>query len=190
VGSEGLEPSPTWLRARHAAASTLIPLCCFCCFVDCAQSARRESNPRPDAYKRPALTTELRAAAIAGPSQLSGAEGSRTLTFPLKRRKRCRYATTPSVEWAYAFDSRASCQRRFSVLSPLSSVVVLRIELSHLVISRVWATSPQLPSRKSGRSESNRLSRAPKAREAPSLFHPMVFVLSVARVGIEPTSPP
>ena len=25
VGSEGLEPSPTWLRARHAATSTLIP---------------------------------------------------------------------------------------------------------------------------------------------------------------------
>ena len=30
VGSEGLEPSPTWLRARHAAASnTLIPCSCF-----------------------------------------------------------------------------------------------------------------------------------------------------------------
>ena len=25
VGSEGLEPSPSWLRARHAAANTLIP---------------------------------------------------------------------------------------------------------------------------------------------------------------------
>ena len=25
VGPEGLEPSPTWLRARHAATSTLIP---------------------------------------------------------------------------------------------------------------------------------------------------------------------
>ena len=25
VGSEGLEPSPTWLRARRAAANTLIP---------------------------------------------------------------------------------------------------------------------------------------------------------------------
>src|SRR6185369_17197292 len=29
VGSEGLEPSPTWLRARHAATSTLIPCSCF-----------------------------------------------------------------------------------------------------------------------------------------------------------------
>jgi hypothetical protein len=26
VGPEGLEPPPTWLRARHAAANTLIPL--------------------------------------------------------------------------------------------------------------------------------------------------------------------
>ena len=44
---------------------------------------------------------------LLSPSELraSGAEGSRTLTFPLKRRKRCRYATTPNVEWAYAFES-------------------------------------------------------------------------------------
>ena len=35
VGPEGLEPSPRWLRARHAAANTWIP-----------QSARRELNPR------------------------------------------------------------------------------------------------------------------------------------------------
>src|SRR5262249_10090728 len=69
VGPEGLEPSPTWLRARHAAANTLIPFCFP--LVLRAQSARRESNPRPDPYKRPALTTELRA--------ISGAEGSRTL---------------------------------------------------------------------------------------------------------------
>ena len=29
VGPEGLEPSPTWLRARHAASNTLIPCSCF-----------------------------------------------------------------------------------------------------------------------------------------------------------------
>jgi hypothetical protein len=110
VGSEGLEPSPIWLRARHAAASTLIPYLFF-------HSARRESNPRPGPYKRPALTTELRAAAIAGKSQRSGAEGSRTLTFPLKRRKRCRYATTPNVEWAYAFEWRGL----HHVVSPMLS---------------------------------------------------------------------
>ena len=56
VGSEGLEPSPTWLRARHAAASTLIPCSCFASRCLSAQQwARRESNPRPGPYKRPAL---------------------------------------------------------------------------------------------------------------------------------------
>src|SRR5262249_5461043 len=35
MGPEGLEPSPPWLRARHAAANTWIP-----------KSARRELNPR------------------------------------------------------------------------------------------------------------------------------------------------
>jgi hypothetical protein len=96
VGSEGLEPSPTWLRARHAAASTLIPFSQLRLMCS-AQSARRESNPRPVSYKDTALTTELRA----GKSQsnrFSGAEGSRTLTIPLKRRKRYRYATTPRME--------------------------------------------------------------------------------------------
>ena len=68
-----------------------------------AELARRESDPGHHvimvavSYKDTALTTELRA----GKSQsnlISGAEGSRTLTIPLKRRKRCRYATTPKLE--------------------------------------------------------------------------------------------
>ena len=43
----------------------------------------------------------------------------------------------------------------------------------------------------SGRRESNPRSRAPKAREAPFLFLPVVlFFASVARMGIEPISPP
>ncbi len=108
VGSEGLEPSPTWLRARHAAASTLIPCSCFAfrCSV-CAHSGRGGNRTLDLVLIRDLLsTTELRAAAIAGRSQRSGAEGSRTLTLPLKRRKRCRYATTPNVECAYAFEWR------------------------------------------------------------------------------------
>ena len=52
VGPEGLEPSPTRLRAGNAAANTLI-----LCFM----LARWELNPRPGAYKAPALTAELRA---------------------------------------------------------------------------------------------------------------------------------
>ena len=57
VGPEGLEPSPGGLRVRCAAASTLIPFSAS--FAQ--QSARRESNPQSDPYKRPALTVELRA---------------------------------------------------------------------------------------------------------------------------------
>ena len=38
VGPEGLEPSPTWLRARHAAANTLIPCSCFA--SRCARNRR------------------------------------------------------------------------------------------------------------------------------------------------------
>ena len=56
VGSEGLEPSPTWLRARHAAASTLIPCSSFASrCLSARKSARTESNRRPGPYKRPAL---------------------------------------------------------------------------------------------------------------------------------------
>ena len=52
VGPEGLEPSPARLRAGNAAANTLILYFML---------ARWELNPRPGAYKTPALTAELRA---------------------------------------------------------------------------------------------------------------------------------
>ena len=42
VGSEGLEPSPTWLRARHAASSTLIPCSCFSFRCLCARTMGAE----------------------------------------------------------------------------------------------------------------------------------------------------
>ena len=58
VGPEGLEPSPGGLRVRCAAASTLIPCSPL---LTRREWARRESNPQSDPYKRPALTTELRA---------------------------------------------------------------------------------------------------------------------------------
>src|SRR5207245_2903153 len=54
VGPEGLEPSPTWLRARYAAASTSIPSLSSRFSSSLAdQSARKESNPRPGPYKSP-----------------------------------------------------------------------------------------------------------------------------------------
>ena len=63
VGPEGLEPSLGGLRvccaaadhAAHRARLDPIP-------YSQHQSARRESNPRPDPYKRSALTVELHAA--------------------------------------------------------------------------------------------------------------------------------
>jgi hypothetical protein len=43
VGREGLEASPTWLRARHAAASTLIPfVCSSMCFPLSARTVGAE----------------------------------------------------------------------------------------------------------------------------------------------------
>ena len=175
VGSEGLEPSPTWLRARHAAANTLIPCSCFTSRCSCAHNWRGGNRTLDLVLIRDLLsTTELRAAAIAGQSQLSGAEGSRTLTYPLKRRKRCRYATTPSVEWAYAFKWRGH------VISP-GSVVRGGVEPGHRGTQwsrrRIRSLCFRYNTGQSGRSESNRLSRAPKAREAPSLFNPMFVLL-------------
>ena len=55
VGPEGLEPSPSWLRARNAAANTLVLW---------NQFARWELNPRPTSYKDAALTAELRASEL------------------------------------------------------------------------------------------------------------------------------
>lgn len=61
MGSEGLEPSPTWLRARHAAASTLIPHLCFLLFRSARTMGAEGVEPSSGPYKRPALTVELRA---------------------------------------------------------------------------------------------------------------------------------
>ena len=51
VGPVGIEPTSAGLRDRCITLSAAVP----------SQSARRESNPRPGAYKAPALTAELRA---------------------------------------------------------------------------------------------------------------------------------
>jgi hypothetical protein len=67
VGPVGIEPTSSGLRDRCIALSATVPL----------QSARKESNPRPDPYKRPALTVELRAAS-------SGAGGTRTRICRIK----------------------------------------------------------------------------------------------------------
>jgi hypothetical protein len=55
VGSEGLEPSPRWLRARYAANNTWIPF------------GPEGVEPSSGPYKEPALTVELRAKRSIGP---------------------------------------------------------------------------------------------------------------------------
>ena len=65
-------------------------------------------EPSSRSYKEHALTLELRAVACV--SVVSGAEGSRTLTVPLKRRERYRYATTPNLFESDVYVSR--CVRR------------------------------------------------------------------------------
>ena len=203
VGPEGLEPSPGGLRVRYAAANTLIP-----CFVSSPQLARRESNPRPGPYKRPALTTELRA--------VSGAEGTRTLTCRIKSPVCCRYTTTPEC-WSGVCVSIVSgpCSRSSF------PVVALRVELGATRLSAVFgqpALDYHLPtslSIQSGRRDSNPRSRAPRqARRAAAALHPVIqseradlnrrspgprpgaitrlrhVLLQVARAGVEPALPP
>ena len=135
-----------------------------------ADSARRESNPRLGPYRRPALTTELRA---------SGAEGSRTLTFPLKRRKRCRYATTPSVEWAYAFEPRGL----HHVISPVFSCPRWSRTTAGDVSDRY--ASVTTPNNREGgnRTRDLVLPRHARHRSSSSRFS---FPVAVARVGFEP----
>lgn len=120
VGSEGLEPSPDGLRVRCAAANTLIPGCV-------GQSARRESNPRPDPFYEGCIANdrlpriggearELAASASKGglllplsyaPADRAG--GTRTHTCRIKSPVCCRLHHGPVFGRAYAFQS---CQHR------------------------------------------------------------------------------
>jgi hypothetical protein len=112
VGSEGLEPSPIWLRARHAAANTLIPFRLFVALSVRAKWARRESNPRPDPYKRSALTTEL--CARVGP------KGVEPLPVRLKGGSATVTPRPRIVEWAYPFEMDGLRHRKFSAIDKSS----------------------------------------------------------------------
>jgi hypothetical protein len=125
VGPEGLEPSPTWLRARHAAANTLIP---FRFFIFSAHNPRGGNRTLDLRLIRTPLQPLSYARSV-------GPKGVEPLPFRLKGGSA---TVTPRPQMsgeAYAFKSRASCQRRFSFLKILCSVVVLRIELSATWIS-------------------------------------------------------
>jgi hypothetical protein len=100
VGPVGIEPTSSGLRDRCIALSATVPL----------QSARKESNPRPDPYKRPALTVELRAAA-------SGAGGTRTRICRIKSPEPFGSATTPHSGRTCSFQPPRS-EHRLSPSSP------------------------------------------------------------------------
>ena len=147
VGPEGLEPSPGGLRVRCAAAdhaahgARLDPVY----LVHSPAMGARDSNPRPGPYKRPALTTELRAA--------SGAEGPRTLACRIKssvccRRPCCaRCPHDPRMLLGRIRFNRVWSMRLLLISSgsrPCCARSRSRTQ-RHSVISRVWATGPRLP---------------------------------------------
>ena len=115
----------------------------------------------------------------------SGAEGSRTLTCPLKRRKRCRYATTPSdgvgvcvsVEMGVAL-----LLSLFRVVSCRGSPGWSRTNRQRHIRSSCFRynTGPQ-----SGRWESNPRSRAPdRAGRGPPLpYLPKSYAASSSSYG-------
>ena len=144
---------------------------CFSSFV-CAHNGRGGNRTLDLVLIRDLLsTTELRA---------SGAEGSRTLTIPLKRRKRCRYATTPSVEWAYAFESRGLRHVKFS--SVFSCPRWSRTTAGDVSDRYASVTTPD--SREGGsRTRDLVLPRHARHRSSSSRF---CFSVSVTRVGFEP----
>ena len=152
---------------------------CFSLSV-CAHSGRGGNRTLDLVLIRDRLsTTELRAAAIASKSQLSVAEGSRTLTFPLKRRKRCRYATTLGVEWAYPFESHGLRH----VMSPVFSCPRWSRTTAGDVSDR-YASVTTPDSREGGsRTRGLVLPRHARHRSSSSRFH---FSVAVTRVGFEP----
>ena len=92
VGPEGLEPSPAWLRARCAAANTLVPPIARSRPGRSRTSIFRLSAER-SAAELQAVIDDCRAALRL--SLTDGAGGTRTPTPRLKRPMCCRYTTTP-----------------------------------------------------------------------------------------------
>ena len=154
VGPEGLEPSPGGLRVRCAAASTLIPI------------SRRGGSRTLDLTLIRGLLSPLSYA----PANRAG--GTRTHTCRIKSPECCRLHHDPVLGRAYAFQPR---QHRFA---PLPWIVPSGSPENrtqrHVVISRVWATSPRLPQSQSGWQDSNLRSRAPRARGSAATLHPAI----------------
>ena len=168
VGPEGLEPSPTWLRARHAAANTLIPS-----FV-----TRRERllDWAPGTRCRLPLVALI---------VTIGVGRTRTLTLQIKSLLCCRYTTTP-CEGCVRLSRVCIC--RITTISFARSFKgprkSLGVELNHrfrLIRATCFRYTTERCTfffNESGWSESNRLSRVPKTRGRPVPFIPSLFLRS------------
>ena len=178
-GTRGTRTLTCRLRARYAAANTLIP----CLFRSVAVGAEG-IEPSTWSYKRPALTAELRASSRVGP------EGLEPSPCRIKSPVCCRYTTTP-MRSGVCVCSRVRLPLRLLLVGCSSSVVALRIELSATRLSAEYG-QPALDYRsfdsRDGRSRTDSLV-LPKHAGLPLPYIPL-FLFSVARVGIEPISPP
>jgi hypothetical protein len=151
MGPEGLEPSPAWLRARCAAANTLIPV-----VLSCALPGLFSENgppppvdpgglePPPFGYQPSALPLELQVVGyITRPRTRAG--GIRTPSPRFKRPVCRRYTTTPHQ---------------------FRGVRLIRVMTTSFARSGFVAVQ-------SGRPESNRRSPAPKAGGMPTFLRPV-----------------
>ena len=134
VGPEGLEPSPAGLRARCAAANTLIPYC----FIP---QHRRGGSRTLDLI----LIRDLLSPLSYAPANRAG--GTRTLTCRIKSPVCCRYTTTPMLVGRMRFN-------RVNIASLLflrsRQVVALRVELSATRLSAAFG-QPALDYRRPSR---------------------------------------
>ena len=169
-------------------------------------------NPRPASYKDAALTAELRASA-------SRAGGNRTHTVQIKSLLCCLLHHDPVIGLVYAFqaDSVHHCSPVHYAFSgspgnrTQRDSVISRVWATSLRLPFKSGTSESNrdpPAPKAGvlpsaplpdlscffhseRTDSNLRSRGPRPRAITRLRHVLIlFMLSVARLGIEPISPP
>ena len=125
VGLVGLEPTSTGLRDRSIANSATTPI---------ASRSGRNRTSGPDLIRVPLLPLSYAP---------NGAGGTRTLAWRIKSPLCCRYTTTPCLVGRMRFNRVTIVLRLPDQSRP---VVALRIALQrHVVVNRVWATSPRLP---------------------------------------------
>jgi hypothetical protein len=167
VGPEGLEPSPTWLRARHAAANTLIP----CVYPSGAGGIRTHASQIKSLLCCRYTTTPRAAVALFLPvpsdhfsylqkkDQKSRSGWSRTTVFALSERRAS--VALPSVHTP-PLPSRDDWNRTSFLVFPKHAGS--RRPTSRFVVSE--KRSPLTPSPSPARGEGRRSHSSPKMTRA------------------------